>query len=198
MVESTDRNKNTQMSTYSCFRKADECGLDRICQFSGSLANEEHGVRSQVQSEKCKSVLSYVRDVQTEMSTESILSKVLSPVGKLRSVVRHWEDSGACNQVLEIISDGYKLPFKTMPSQVSLRNKKSARENPEFVRKIIHNLLLKRYTSETPFIPNIVNPLTVAINKAGKLSLVLDFRNINPQLLNSNAVMKIKKCIRIV
>ena len=28
MVESTDRNKNTQMSIYSYFRKADECGLD--------------------------------------------------------------------------------------------------------------------------------------------------------------------------
>ena len=67
------------------------------------------------------------------MSTESILSKVLSPVGKLRSAVRHWEDSGACNQILEIIRDSYKRPFKTMPSQVSLRNNKSAQENPEFV-----------------------------------------------------------------
>ena len=28
MVELTDRNKNTQMSIYSYFRKADECGLD--------------------------------------------------------------------------------------------------------------------------------------------------------------------------
>ena len=50
------------------------------------------------------------------MSTESILSKVLSPFGKLRSALRHWEDSGACNQILMIIRDGYKLPFKTMPS----------------------------------------------------------------------------------
>ena len=48
MVESTDRNKNTQMSIYSYFRKADECGLDRTFQFSDSLANEEHEVRSQV------------------------------------------------------------------------------------------------------------------------------------------------------
>ena len=94
MVESTDRNKNTQMSIYSYFSKADECGLDRTCQFLGSLAKEVHEVRSQVQSEKCKRVLSNVRDVQTELSTESILSKVLSPVGKLRSAVRHWGDSG--------------------------------------------------------------------------------------------------------
>ena len=170
------------MSIYSYFHKADECGLDRTCPFSGSLAKEVHEVRSEVQSEKCKSFLSNVRDVQTEMSTESILSKVLSPVGKLRSAVRHWEDSGACNQVLEIIRDGYKLPFKTMPSQVSLRNNKSARENPEFVMKEIHNLLLKKCISETPFIPNIVNPLTVAINIAGKLRLVLDCRHINPHL----------------
>ena len=100
------------------------------------------------------------------MSTESILSKVLSPVGKLRSAVRHWEDSGACNQILEIIRDGYKLPFKTMPSQVSLRNNKSVRKNPEFVMKEIHNLLLKKCISETPFIPNIVNPLTVAVKQS--------------------------------
>ena len=167
MVESTDRNKNTQRSIYSYFRRAGECGLDRTCLFLGSLANEEHDVRSLVQSEKCKSVLSNVRDVQTEMSTESILSTVLFPVGKLRSAVRHWEDSVACKQVFEIIRDCSKLPLKPMPSQISLRNNKSARENPKFVRKEIQNLLLKKCISETPFILNIVNPLTVATNKAG-------------------------------
>ena len=43
-------------------------------------------------------------------------------------------------------------------------------------------MLLKKYISETPFIPNIVNPLTVAINKAGKLRLVLDCRHIDLHL----------------
>ena len=65
------------MRIYSYFRnKACECGLDRTCLFSGSL-EKVHEIRSLVQSGKCTSVLSNVRDVQTEISTESILSKVL-------------------------------------------------------------------------------------------------------------------------
>ena len=58
MVESTDRNKNTQMSIYSYFRKTVECGLYRTRQFSGSMANEEHEVRSQVVPEKMQKVSS--------------------------------------------------------------------------------------------------------------------------------------------
>ena len=65
------------MRIYSYFRKAGECGLDRPCPFSGSLGKEVHEIRSLVQSGKWTSVLSNVRYVQTEMSTESILSKVL-------------------------------------------------------------------------------------------------------------------------
>ena len=121
MVESADRNKNTQMSIYSYFSKADKCGLDKTCTFSGSLAKEVHEVSILVPSKKCKSVLSNVRDVQTEMSTESILSKVLSPVGKLRSAERHWEDSGVCNQVLEIIRDSYKLYWRTLETHHMLK-----------------------------------------------------------------------------
>ena len=75
-----------------------------------------------------------------DLKIESILSTVLYPVGKLGSAVRHWEDSRAYNQVLENICDGYKLSFKTIPSQVSLRNIKSARENPEFVRLVVEKV----------------------------------------------------------
>ena len=78
-----------------------------------------------------------MRDEQTEMSTESISTTELSQVGQLRSVVRHWEDSAACRQVLEIIHEGYNLPFKTMPSQVTSRHNISAQ---------ILNLSIKKYT----------------------------------------------------
>ena len=80
-----------------------------------------------------------------------------------------------------------------MPSKVSVHNSKSARENPDFVRKEIQNLLLKRCISETPFIPNIVNPLTVAINKAGKLRLVLDCRHILLHLFKFKCCYEDKK-----
>ena len=71
------------------------------------------------------------------MSTASISTTVLSQSGQLRSAVRHWEDSAACHQVFEIIHEGYNLPFKTMPSQVTLRYNISAQ---------ILNLSLKKYT----------------------------------------------------
>ena len=71
------------------------------------------------------------------MSSQSILTIVLSQVGQLRSAIRHWEDSGACHQVLEMIHEGYNLSFKTMPSQVTLRYNISTK---------ILNLSIKKYT----------------------------------------------------
>ena len=81
-----------------------------------------------------------------------------------------------------VIENGYTLPFKTAPPQVCLRNNKSARENASFVSQEIATLLSKGVISECEEQPHVVNPLTVAFNKASKPRLVLDCRHINPHL----------------
>jgi len=107
---------------------------------------------------------------------------VLSPVGKLREHVEHWEKSGANSYILDLVRHGYKLPFKTIPSGVEITNNKSARSNPDIVSEEIQKLLDKRCVSEVEHAPHVVNPLTVAFNRNGKARLVLDCRHINPHL----------------
>ena len=63
-----------------------------------------------------------------------------------------------------------------------MNNNRSAENNYDFVTKEISKLLAKGCISEVSDVPHVVNPLTVAENKAGKLRLVLDCRHINPAL----------------
>ena len=60
---------------------------------------------------------------------------------------------------------------------MNLKNNRSARDNPNFVSEEISNLLRKGVISESKNQPDMVNPLTVAYNKAGKPRLVLDCRH---------------------
>jgi hypothetical protein len=84
--------------------------------------------------------------------------------------------------ILDVVEFGYKIPFKEIPQNTFLRNNRSARDNPEFVKAEIQNLLKKGVISEVPEKPHVINPLTVAFNRNGKPRLVLDCRHINPCL----------------
>ena len=55
-----------------------------------------------------------------------------------------------------------KLPFKDLPSNCSLNNNKSARDNPDLVKSEIENLLILGCISEVSEKPYVVIPLTVA------------------------------------
>ncbi|XP_062577375.1 uncharacterized protein LOC134239230 [Saccostrea cucullata] len=111
---------------------------------------------------------------------ENVL-KILSPVGRLRSQVSEWKDMGANESIVQLIKVGYRIPFKTEPQSIVLRNNRSAQE-PKFVSKEIENLLKKGCVSKVGKIPKVVNPLTVARNRNGKPRLVLDCRHLNPHL----------------
>ena len=105
-----------------------------------------------------------------------------SPVGYLRENIDQWRDIGTSEYILKVIETGYVLPFKKEPEKVFLKNNRSAEENAEFVGEEISKLLEKGCVIEVSKAPHVVNPLTVAQNKAGKLRLVLDCRHINPAL----------------
>jgi hypothetical protein len=82
--------------------------------------------------------------------------------------------------ILDIVENGYKIPFKTQPEQMYINNKKSWLKNKDFVASEITNLLNKGCIREVSTKPLIVNPLTVAFSKSSKPRLVLDCRHINP------------------
>ena len=94
-----------------------------------------------------------------------------------------WKQIGATSFVVDIIENGYKIPFVTIPNNVELDNNKSARDHPDFVTSEIEKLLERGCIKRVVKKPHVVNPLTVANNKGTKLRLVLDPRHINPHIL---------------
>ncbi|XP_033758108.1 uncharacterized protein LOC117340457 [Pecten maximus] len=116
-----------------------------------------------------------------DISTVSAVrvKRAISPFGRLNKCLAYWKGTGASDSVLSVIADGYKLPFKEIPPNVRLRNNKSARDNLQFVNTEVENLLSIGCISEVKVQPRVVNPLTVAYNRAGKPRLVLDCRHIN-------------------
>ena len=110
-------------------------------------------------------------------------SSSFSPYNRLRNNKSKLKEAGANLYILEVIEEGYKIPFKAHPNVRRSKNNKSARDNPEFVKEEISKLLTKKCISEIQEEPHVINPLTAAYNKKGKPRLVLDYRNINNNLV---------------
>ncbi|VDI20041.1 Hypothetical predicted protein [Mytilus galloprovincialis] len=125
------------------------------------------------------------RDVQSMSNTHTttIVKYNGTGVGHLKESLSEWKRIGATDFVLDIIANGYKIPFSTIPCMVELQNNKSARDNPEFVKSEIEKLLEKGCITQVSRKPYVVNPLTVAHNRGSKLRLVLDARHINPHVV---------------
>ena len=107
---------------------------------------------------------------------------VVSPVGRLKACVSKWSEITSNIHILNIIRNGYNLPFFKLPENISLPNNISSRENGDFVSTEIDSLLRKGIISEVNQKPAVTNPLTVAFGKSGKPRLVLDCRHVNPCL----------------
>ena len=102
----------------------------------------------------------------------------ISVVGSLHKHANAWVTMGAPPFVLDIVQNGYTIPFQSVPKARYLRNNYSSRSRPVFVRRAIDELVQTRAVSELPHRPTVVNPLTVAA-KGDKLRLVLDLSHIN-------------------
>ena len=61
--------------------------------------------------------------------------------GKLRDNMQFWVDIGASNFVLNIIRNGYKLTFITLPCPKVFKNNKSAINNTSFVEEALLELI---------------------------------------------------------
>ena len=63
--------------------------------------------------------------------------------GRLKKCVSYWESTiSAPRLVLDVISEGYKLPFIRVPDACFLRNDRSAELHPSFVGEAISKLLV--------------------------------------------------------
>ena len=64
--------------------------------------------------------------------------------GPLKQCVSYWESTiSASRFVLDVISEGYNLPFSRVPAPCFTRNNRSAELHPSFVEEDISKLLVE-------------------------------------------------------
>ena len=91
----------------------------------------------------------------------------------LSSAAEFWEkELCAPKEVLEIVKEGFKIPFLVEPPKYEKGNNRSARDHAEFVDKAVQELIKGGLVEETFDKPWVVSPLSVA--KGDKLRLILD------------------------
>ena len=98
--------------------------------------------------------------------------------GRLRSCLSYWHTIGANSFVIDTIKFGYRIPFISTPCQARFSNNQSALNNASFVESAIAELVHTHAVVELPFIPHVVNPLSVSIQSSGKKRLILDLRHV--------------------
>ena len=99
--------------------------------------------------------------------------------GSLHRNIDFWRGINAYESVLDMIENGYKVPFIETTSSKFFKNNKSALDNSDFVQETILNILDTGRIIESFFPCTVINPLTVSINTTGKKRLILDLRYIN-------------------
>lgn len=106
----------------------------------------------------------------------------ISVKGKLKAAIGKWKEIGANKFILNIIEQGYKLPFISTPKAKYFKNNQSAIANSGFVSSTIDDLLNCGSAIEVEHKPLVVSPLSVAFSSSGKKRLILDLRYVNEHL----------------
>jgi len=99
--------------------------------------------------------------------------------GRLRKRLKVWKDIGANKFILDVIENGYKLPFISTPTNIRFKNNMSAVKECHFVSESIRELLSSGSIIKVPFQPEVISPLSVATSQSGKKRLILDLRHVN-------------------
>ena len=119
------------------------------------------------------------KDSVEKLGSDDSTGPIRNVKGSLRRNIDFWRSINAYESVLDMIENGYKVPFIETPSSKVFKNNKSALDNAEFVQETILDLLKTGRILET-FTPcTVINPLTVSVNATGKKRLILDLRYIN-------------------
>ena len=101
--------------------------------------------------------------------------------GNIHTAGQFWHDKlDASKFVLDIIDNGYRLPFARPCPPFLAKNNASSLKHKDFVAEAINKLIQQKCAKEVDQAPYCCNPLTVATGK--KLRLVLDLRHVNAYL----------------
>ena len=117
------------------------------------------------------------------MATSVPLSDFPKPSvkGRLFRSMEFWQSIGTLDFILDVIKEGYKIPFICTPPTKHYSNNASALREADFVDQAIAEFLAHNRVEELSSPPVILNPLTVSVQSSGKKRLILDLRLINLQ-----------------
>ena len=102
--------------------------------------------------------------------------------GSLKNHIQFWRSIVTSRFILDVINEGYRIPFYSTPPPSFSRNSKSTLAHPSFVEEATSELQLTHRVFETDVIPRNVNPLSVSIQSSGKKRFILDLRFVNKHL----------------
>ena len=111
--------------------------------------------------------------------------------GRLSKCISGLERINAPGFILEVIREGYKIPFVSLPPPKHGVNNLSAIKEAVFVCEAILDLLKINGIEELSEVPNIVNPLSVSVLSSGKKRLILDLRHVSLFLYKQNLNVRI-------
>ena len=98
---------------------------------------------------------------------------------RLKESIQFWKNIDASPWVINIIEDGYAIPFVEMPLPAFFSSNKSTFKAQDFVSSEISELLERGCIKEISCSEaHIISPLSVADN-GDKLRLILDLRYLN-------------------
>ena len=105
----------------------------------------------------------------------------VSVEGKLLNSSDHWKSFGRCapDFILNVIRDGYKIPFISTPPPHHYREDATAVKEAHFVGEAILELLRDNRIEELFSPPDVINPLSVSVQRSGKKRFILDLRHVN-------------------
>ena len=99
---------------------------------------------------------------------------------RLRRHIEYWEEELHATQwIIDMIRNGYMLPFNVEPPAYRRGNKNTAYTNADFVRSAVVDLVKGGFVEEVTEQPYVCSPVSVVENSAGKKRLVVNLRHIN-------------------
>ena len=106
--------------------------------------SRRQGVQERLEIEVKYNLNSYseacCKDSVERLGSDDSTGPIRNVKGSLRRNIDFWRSINAYESVLDVIENGYKVPFIETPSSKVFRNNKSALDNAEFVQGTILDL----------------------------------------------------------
>ena len=117
--------------------------------------------------------------------------------GRLHDHLSFCKDIQANGFVLDVIENGYSIPFIEPAHKMFRRNNKSALHNADFVSEAVSDLLSKGCVVKVKDHPYVVSFLGVAPNKSGKKRLILDLHGLNRYGWKAKVKLRLQCCSQL-